>query len=142
MQHQLCQPILPLFCDEGVFHTVADIVTHEPHAFSGIFPMMGMFHYGKVLLRCAGQLLMSTGLDDGIIECGIFGKKVLQSVLSGPHYVRSLKGILIVSEIIDSLRWTAFFAQHSDDTSSPLIQSATDFKASLTRNTQQRNFTM
>ena len=54
VRHQLGQTILPLFCDEGVFHIVADIVMHDPNAFSDIFPMMGMFHYSKILLRCAG----------------------------------------------------------------------------------------
>ena len=40
-----------------------------------IYPMMGMFHYCKVLLRCSGRLLIGTGLDDGLVEAEVFGKK-------------------------------------------------------------------
>ena len=54
-------------------------------------------------------------------------------VLSGSHYVHSLKGLLIVSEMLDSLKWKVFFAQNSVETSSSLMQSLAKLKASLTR---------
>ena len=44
-----------MFSDEGVIHTMADIVMAEPIEFEDFFPMLGMFHYAKVLLGCAGR---------------------------------------------------------------------------------------
>ena len=71
---------MPVFSDEDVFHTVADIVTAEPTQFDDLFPMLGMFHYTKFLLRCAGRYLLGSGVDDVLIENEVFGKKVLHSV--------------------------------------------------------------
>jgi hypothetical protein len=53
--------------------------------------------------------LTGTGLDDGLIEAEVFGKKVLQSVLAGSHYVRAFKGMLIVSEVLNHMKWKAFW---------------------------------
>ena len=79
--------------------------------------------------------MIGTGVDGRIIECGIFEKKVLLSVLSGSHYVCSLKGLLIVSEMLDSLRWKALFAQNTTEASSSLMQSFANLKASLAKRT-------
>ena len=62
------QSVFPVFCDEGVFHTVADILMDEPDTFADIHGMMGMFHWVKVLLKCAGRYLLGSGIEDGLIE--------------------------------------------------------------------------
>ncbi len=109
VRQQLNQSILPVFSDEGVFQVVTEVVLTEPDTFADIYPMMGMFHYCKVLVRCTGRLLTGTGFDDGLIEAEVFGKKVLQSVLAGSHYVRAFKGMLIVGELLNLLKWRAFW---------------------------------
>ena len=78
---------MPVFSNEGVFHTAADMVMAEPTQFEDLFPMLGMFHYTKVLLRCAGRFFLGSGVDDVLIENEVFGKKVLHSVFNGTHYV-------------------------------------------------------
>ncbi len=55
----------------------------ESDVFYDIYPMMGMFHMAKVLLRCAGKYLTGSGMEDALIESEVFGKRVLQSLLSG-----------------------------------------------------------
>ena len=96
---QFKQDVMPMFSDEGVFHTAADIVMEEPTQFEDLFPVLGMFHYTKVLLRCAGRYLLGSGVDDVLIQNEVFGKKVLNSVLNGTYYVRSLQGLFIVSVV-------------------------------------------
>ena len=49
---------MPVFSDEGVFHTATDIVMAEPTQFEDLFPMIVLFHYTKVLLMCAGLYLL------------------------------------------------------------------------------------
>lgn len=44
-----------------------------------------------------------------VVEAEVFGKKVLQSFLSGGHDVRSLQGMLIIWEVLRSLMWEAFW---------------------------------
>ena len=135
VRRQLNQPILPIVSDEGVFR----IVTDYPDIFKDIYPMMGMFHYYKVLLRCSGGLLIGTGLDDGLIEAEVFWKKVVQSVLAGSHYVRAMKGMLIISEVLSRLKWEAFWKSNIVDTNADLTQSIIDFKTSVSSKNLRQN---
>ena len=97
------QSIIPIICDEDVFHTVADIMMAEPKFFSNVHGMMGMFHWVKILMKCAGRYLKGSGIDDALIETQVFGKLTLNSVLEGSHYVRSFHGIMMVSDLLISL---------------------------------------
>ena len=103
------QTLIPVFCDEGVYHTLADIVMEEPDCFSDIHGMLGMFHLVKTLLKCAGRYLRGSGIEDAVIECEVFGKQTLNSVLEGSHYARSMKGILLISDMLSSLAWKSFW---------------------------------
>ena len=65
---QLNQDTIAAVSDEGVYHTVVDIIMNEPETFKDIFPMLGMFHFAKVLPRCAGLYISGSGLNDALIE--------------------------------------------------------------------------
>ena len=62
-------------CNEVVYQIVGDIVMSEPGAFFDLFPKLGMFHFYKVLLRCAGRYLTGSGAEDAVIESEVFGPK-------------------------------------------------------------------
>ena len=62
----------------------------------------------KVVIHCPVRYITGSGMDDAIIVCGIFGIKTLDAVLEGKHYVHAFQGMLIVSEIVESLIWKAF----------------------------------
>ncbi len=47
----------------------------SPGTFDDLFPMLGMFHFVKVLLRCAGRYLSGSGMSDALIESEVFGPK-------------------------------------------------------------------
>ena len=66
-------------------------------------------------------------MDDALIKSEVFGPKTLSTVLSGGHYVRSFKGMLIVSEVLDCLMWSAFWTSN-DHESHPFLQSAIELE--------------
>ena len=70
--------------------------------------MMVMFHMTKVILHYEERYITGSGTDDALIECGIFAIKILDAVLKTRHYVHAFQGMLIVSEIVESLIWKAF----------------------------------
>ena len=107
-RQQLNQDTMAIVSNEDVYHFVVNIVMNEPGTFDDLFPMLGMFHFAEVLLRCAGRYLCGSGMDHALIEREIFGPKTLATVLSGGHYVQSFKGMLIVSDVLDCLMWSAF----------------------------------
>ena len=111
VRKQLDQSVLPVWCDDGVFAPAMEIVLSEPDTFKSIFLMLGPFHWTKVLLRCVGRLFAGSGIDDSLKECEIFGPIVLDSVMNGGHYVRSMTGMLIIEDVIYKLMWEEFWMQ-------------------------------
>lgn len=63
----------------------------------------------KEALCCAVSYITSSGMDDALTECEIFGIKTLDAVLKGKHYVHAFHGMLIVSEVVESRIWKAFW---------------------------------
>ena len=75
---------MPVFCDEGVFHTVASIQSDTFTAdINGIF---GRFHYAKILPHCNGCYISNCDLDDAVIEAEGFMKRTLIEILTESHY--------------------------------------------------------
>ena len=66
----------------------------------------------KVAHRYTGRYITSSGMNDALIECGVFSMKALDAVLKGNHYVHTFNGILIVSEVVESLTMKAFRESH------------------------------
>ena len=50
----------------------------------------------KCLEHCIGKYI-----KDALIEFKLIGKKTIEHVLNGTHHVRSLRGIIILSEAIE-----------------------------------------
>ena len=112
VRHQLnpTQTAIPVVCDEGVYHIVMDELMHEPDAFNDVHAVMGMFHFTKAILRCAGRYLRGSGIEDALIEQDIFGKLTLKTVMEGTHYARSFTGMIMISDMINGLIWEAFWS--------------------------------
>ena len=105
---QLKQDALPLFCDEGVFRIMIDIYLQKQDQFKSIIPMLGGFHTAKCFEHCIGKYIQGSGLEQSLKQTRVFGVKVADAVLNGTNYTRSLKGILILSNAIEMLKWNAF----------------------------------
>ncbi|KAH3838306.1 hypothetical protein DPMN_111714 [Dreissena polymorpha] len=92
MSRQFNQESLEIWCDEHVFAFASDIYLHETNKFSGLFLCMGPFHWTRILFRCQGKLLRVSGLDDALIECGVFGTRCdrdsveRQPLCTDPHW--------------------------------------------------------
>ena len=76
--------------------------------------MLGGFHMTKCVLHCVDKFIKGNGLEDMLRKIGVFGSKVLKMLLAGTHYVRSFRGILILSSAISSLKWSAFYETVND----------------------------
>ena len=63
----------------------------------------------KILLGRLGMYLRGSGAENIWIENLVFGINVVQSVLCGTHYTRSLKGMLLLCDAMQRLQWCEFF---------------------------------
>ena len=69
--------------------------------------MLGGFHTAKMSAHSIGKYIRGSGLEESLRQTRVFGAKIVDSVLDGAHYVRSLKGLLI-SNAVEKLKWSAF----------------------------------
>ena len=99
---------MPIWTDEQVFGKMVDVVLSNPTKFKKLFPMMGTFHWARVLQKCGGKLLRGSGIEDALIECGTFGPEVMETMLNDKHYYRSLAVLLIIEDLVICLQWRAF----------------------------------
>ena len=110
----LDQPSLSVTCDEGVYRIAREIQLIHPEEFSNIVLCLGSFHMAKVALGCIGKYLKSSGAESILIESGTFGVNVVESVMNGRHYNRSLKGLQLLKEAMSRLQWAEFFKKESN----------------------------
>ena len=125
VRRQLNQDVIPVWADEAVYDHFREICLNEPDTFKDILPLMGSFHMSRILLKCQGKYLRGSGPDDALIECSVFGPGVLETVLNGTHFVRSLTGTLMVEDVVITLIWEEFW-KHHDRNKYPALQQATD----------------
>ena len=62
----------------------------------------------KVFLSCIGKYLSGSGAEEIWVEYGVFGVNVTNSVIKGTNFVRSLKGMLLLGELLLRLRTLHF----------------------------------
>ena len=107
--NQLKQKSLPIFCDECDFRLVLNIYLKRPEEFKNLVRMLGGFHTTKFVQRCIGRNIKGTGLEEALVETGVFGVKMMESILAATNYVRSLRGIQILSVTTELVKWNAFW---------------------------------
>ena len=103
------QTHLPVACDEGVYQIARQITMQNPQEFENIVLVLGSFHLAKVLMGAIGKFIDGRGAKNILTESKAFGPNVVRSVIDGSHYVRSLKGLMLLAESIERLQWARFF---------------------------------
>ena len=103
------QTCIPVNSDEGVYHTVADILMEEHETFHDIHGVLAFFHSIKIILKCNGRYLRGSGFDEALTMNEIFGKLVINQVLEGTHYVRALYGILLINDLVVCMIYEGFW---------------------------------
>jgi hypothetical protein len=65
----------------------------------------------KIALGCLGKYLKGSGAENILVESSVFGVNVVETVLTGKHYARSIKGVQLLKEALLRLQLEAFFKQ-------------------------------
>ena len=105
---QLKQEALSLFCNEGVFRIAVDILLQKQDQLQNLMPMLGDFHTVKCMQHSIGKYIRDSGLHESLRQTCIFKVKTVGSVIDGTHNVRSLKGLLILVNAVQKLKWSGF----------------------------------
>ena len=102
---------LPIFCDEGVYQIAKEIQLLRPDEFKNIVLCLGPFHMIKIALACLGKYLEGSGAQNIFVENFVFGLNVVEKVMNGSHYKRSMYGMALFAEAMERLQLFEFFKE-------------------------------
>ena len=112
---QRSQPYGPLWCDEGVYRLAKELQLLDQDRFDNIFLGLGGFHMEKVMIACCGKYLEETGFDTVFVENKVYGPDNVKSVKNGGHYVRGIRCMVIISEVLHTLQMNQFECQRGEN---------------------------
>ena len=67
------------------------------------------------MIACCGKYLEETGFDTVFIENEVYGPDIVKSVMNGGHYVRGIRGMAIISEVLHTLQMNQFACQRGEN---------------------------
>ena len=100
---QKSQSYGPLWCDEGVYQLAKELQILDPACFDNTFLGLGGFYTEKVMIACCGKYLEDTRIDSILVENEAYGLENVKHDMNGGHYIRGIRGMAIVPEILYSL---------------------------------------
>ena len=62
--------------------------------------MLGYFHTAKYVEHCIGKYIEGSCIEESLRETQTFGVNVFDAILNGTNYVRSMRGYLILANVI------------------------------------------
>ena len=93
----------PLWCDKGVYRLAKELQLLNLTRFDNIFLELGGFHMEKVMIACCGKYLEDTGIDSIFVENEVYGPENVKSVMNGGNNVRGIRGMGMISELLNTL---------------------------------------
>ena len=75
---------------------------------------LGGFHKEKVIIASCGKYLGDTGVDSIFVENKVYRQENVKSVMNGGNYVRGMRGMAILSEVLYSQVFNQFLFEVND----------------------------
>ena len=112
---QKSQPYGPLWCDEGVYRLAKELQLLNPTRFDNMFLGLEGFHMEKVMIACCGKYLEDTGIESIFVENEVYGPEKVKSVMNRGNYVRGMRGMGMISEVLNTLLLGQYTLQTKED---------------------------
>jgi len=124
--------------DLAIYTKAKQIQMKFPEEFSGTVLRLGGFHIALNFLSLLGKKFCSSGLEDFLIESGVYATGTASAIMKGKSYNRGIRAHKLAMEALFCLMWDAFirwYASHAGDGEEHLV----DEDAVISRRMQTRN---
>lgn len=71
--------------------------------------LLGRFYIAKAAEHCIDKLNKGSRFDDTLVKTRAFGVKIVDQVINGTHYERSMRSFLILEDVIEVLKCKTFW---------------------------------
>lgn len=96
--------------DLAIYSKAKEIQWRFPNEFSNVVVRMGGFHIALNFLSLLGKKYADSGLDDLLIESGVYAAGSTSAVMKGKSYNRGIRAHKLCLEVFFRLAWNAFLA--------------------------------
>lgn len=96
--------------DLAIYMKAKEIQWRRPEEFKNTVIRMGGFHIALIFLSVIGKIFQDSGIEDLLIECGVYGSNTASMLLKGKSYNRDVCAHKLVLEALLRLQWQAFGA--------------------------------
>ena len=94
--------------DLAIYVKAKEIQWRQRQEFESMVIRMGGFHIAMNYLAVLGKKYQSSGIEDLLIESGMYGSSTTSILLKGKSYNRGVRAHKIVMEAMFRLPWRAF----------------------------------
>ena len=78
-----------------------------PDKFKHLVLRLGGFHTIMVFLAAIGKGFCDSGLEDSLIDCGVYAENTVEQIFRGKHYNRGVRAHKMAMEALARIRWLA-----------------------------------
>jgi hypothetical protein len=108
MMGTLKQEKVVITFDEAIYCKAKEIQWRRKEEFENVILRMGGFHLAMNYIHVIGQCYEESGLDDILIEAGLYGSSTVNRIIKGKSYNRAIRAHKLMFEAMMHLRWAAF----------------------------------
>lgn len=94
--------------DLAIYVKAKEIQWRRPEEFSNMVIRLGGFHVATNYLSLLGKKYDGSGIEDLLIESGVYGSGTVSHLLTGKSYNRGMRGHKLLMEAMFRLEWQAF----------------------------------
>ena len=113
---RLGQPDTVITFDLAIYVKVKQIQMKFPEEFSDTVIRLGGFHIALNSLSLLGKKFSSSGLEDLLIESGVYAAGTTSAITKGKSYNRGIWAHKLAMEALFRLMWNAFVAWYASHT--------------------------
>ena len=108
--------------DLAIYMKAKEIQWRRPEEFKNTVIRMGGFHIALNFLSVIGKIFQDSGIEDLLIESGVYGCHTASMLLKGKSYNRGVRAHKLVLEALLRLQWQAFGAwMEAEDVELPTV---------------------
>ncbi|KAK3751920.1 hypothetical protein QZH41_007937 [Actinostola sp. cb2023] len=100
--------------DLAIYMKAKQIQWRYPEEFSDLVVRMGGYHIALNYLSLLGKKYLNTGLDDVLIESGVYAAGTISVLMKGKSYNRGVRAHKLAMEALFRLMWRAFVQWYSN----------------------------
>ena len=98
----------PITFDLAIYSKAKEIQWRFPNEFSNLVVRMGGFHIVLNFLSLIGKKFADSGLDNLLIESGVYAAGSTSALMKGKSYNRGIRAHKLCLEVLFRLMWDAF----------------------------------